>query len=168
MAWAKRLHLSLGAYSMKADLPGGGNFSLTRLGSYQLAGDLDLSQKFVAQIAYSLVFSRTLGGDMGFGPGLRFLFYPQGRVDRMVIQSDYLFAELWQKQAWFLSAGFHQMQFQSTESSYAGASVGGGFEWLLKKGLGALVRAEYQSLRGPNQIQLQYLDVSGGLSFYFD
>lgn len=167
-SWAKRMHLSLGVYSMKADLPSGGDFSLTRLGSYQLAGDLDLNKNLVAQIAYSLVFSRTIGGDMGFGPCLRFFYYPQGRVESLQIQSDYLFAELWPKQAWFISAGFHQMQFQSTESSYAGPSVGGGYEWLLKEGLGALLRVEYQNLRGPNQIALQYFDVSGGLTFYFD
>ncbi|MCS6838077.1 MAG: hypothetical protein NZ480_04455 [Bdellovibrionaceae bacterium] len=161
------LSAGFGAYALNARTKDGGSLQMHRIGSYSLSGDFSLSPKLELGLGYTLFFSRVIVGDMGFGPDLRLLFFPGGTLTYDQVRDDYVSLKMIKLKSYFFSVGLHQRQFLSTETAYAGFSLGIGMRWLLHEQMALFSRLEGQLLTGPNRVQLQLFDLSAGIIYFW-
>jgi len=115
------------------------------------------------EAGYSVIMSEGISGDMGFGLDIGLTFYPLTESQEFGIEEDNVkvkIDEIWRP---FLSGYFHQRQFQSVSSSYAGFGFGAGIERLFNEKYGLLVKARYQILAGPQSSSASNIDFLIGL-----
>jgi hypothetical protein len=159
-----KLEVSAGAYSLTAKTAKRSG-SAASLGIYRLGYSFSFGNQFEFQLAYSLFASAIVTGDLGYGPDLTVLYYPVTDSGGTKVTTEKVVLSVEDVVRPFVTFGFHQRQFQSVDSSYAGFSVGAGAEyaWDPKYGLKGQVR--YLMLNGPSAATADQLDILFGISF---
>ena len=159
-----RLDMMGGFYSIdaKSNLGVG---KLSSLGSYAVTYNYNFLDKVDFAVGYSLFFSKVFSGDMGYGPDLGFSYYYLTSSGPTVIKTDSVQLRVEEIVRPFFNLSFNQRQIQSTESSYAGLSLGLGAQFVTGQpyDLKGLVR--YQSLNGPSGSTASFFDILIGISF---
>lgn len=171
-AWATEVKIVqvdvlAGYYSLKAKTENGEG-QLSRFGIYKLGFRRALLPKLEFGASYSFFTSQLSGGDLGFGPDLSMYYYPVTNANPFVYQEQrqmIFLTETWRP---FLSLSFHQRNFQSFNSSFAGFGAGGGFEMpLINDELNFRSEVRALSLLGPSSATAFKIDVLVGVSFSF-
>lgn len=159
-----KLEFSAGGYSLTAQTAKRSG-SLTSLGVYRIGYSYGFGNQFEFQLGYTLFMSDIITGDLGFGPDLGVLYYPvtDTGIRKVVTENVQLSVEDVVRP--FVSLGFHQRQFQSVDSSYAGFSVGAGAEYGWSQDFSLKGQARYLILNGPSSATANQLDLLFGISF---
>jgi opacity protein-like surface antigen len=159
-----KLEFSGGAYALTAKTAKrSGN--LSGLGIYHIGYSYGFGNQFEFQLGYTLFMSGIVTGDLGFGPDLGLLYYPLTDTGIRKVSTESIRLSVEDVVRPFMSLGFHQRQFQSVDSSYAGFSVGAGAEygWTQDYSLKAQIR--YLLLNGPSSATANQLDLLFGVNF---
>ena len=129
-AGADTLVLSAGAFSLSAKAQDRTS-TIAGPGSYSVTYFRPMISHIQLMVSYSLMMSKVIGGDMGYGPDIGFAFYPLSHAPGLEARSDNV--TFVQQQVWrpFVGGQFIQRQFQSVQSSYSGfqVSVGTLYRW---------------------------------------
>ncbi|MBL7545572.1 MAG: hypothetical protein JNL11_17265 [Bdellovibrionaceae bacterium] len=168
---------SIGLSKAKLDVLGG-YFSLeaktkeksgkvNNIGSYQLNFRYAVTHYLEMAIGYSLVASKTYSGDFGFGPDIGLVYFPFTSANPIEATSDNVHFRGYELFKPYLSGAFHQRQYQSIQSSYAGFGFGGGAEIYWKQNMFFNTGIRYLPLGGPDSAISNELDLYFGVTFAF-
>ncbi len=161
-AQALGLDVLAGGFLVEAKA-GGNSGNVANLGSYRLAVGQEIVPKFEASIGYTLMASEILGGSLSYGFDFTGVYFPT-RLSRGEPVSagniQYSLRELWQP---YVGAGFHQRQFQSVRSHYAGFGVSAGVLRALPGDLSFKGELRYIMLSGPSNGQGSELSIVAGV-----
>lgn len=165
---ANKLVLSAGAYSFTAENQSNKvSASISGVGSYQLAYRHVLSQNVELDFGFSLVATETFGGDLAFGLDVGANYYPISNAEPIQAETGSANVSLSDRWRPFVGAGFHQRNFQSTSSQYAGFGIKAGSEFQMTEEVCFQGAIRYLMLGGPNQASATQIDLLGGLVFQF-
>lgn len=168
---ANKISAQFGFYDIKAQALNSGQTSttsLTQLGSYQLSASFSLFDPIEVGAGYSLFYSKTVSGDMGFGPDLFLRYFPFVRGSKTTLEQEGVKLKMLEAYRPYVGFSFHQRQFQSVQTSYSGFGLSSGVEWMHDTQWGYLVHLNYQSLVGPDGMNFNFMDLGFGLQWYFD
>lgn len=134
-------------------------------GAYMLDYRMPFGASFDLQVGYSINASKGVGGDLAFGPDLGLLYFPLTTSDAVIAASDTVVMEFREHIKPYLGGSFHQRQYQSTNSTYAGfgGSVGSDFNYWKSFSIRAELR--YILLAGPSNATASELDAFVGMTF---
>ncbi len=163
-AAGNKLEVATGFYSLSAKTAKRTG-STSNFGVYRAAYGFGFGPQVDLQIGYTLFMSDIIGGDLGFGPDLGLQYFPMTDSGARRFVTDKVSINVNDVLRPFVSAGFHQRQFQSVDSSYAGFSFGGGAEMAWSEDYSLKAEARYLLLNGPTNATANQLDLLFGLSF---
>jgi hypothetical protein len=173
--------LSLGTVSNasagKFDLAAGGfqitsktartETKISNVGAYRLGYFHPVLTHFEIGIAYNLVMSAGIGGDLGYGLDIGARYFPFSANNRVQWNSadySYGFDDIWRP---YIGLSFNQRQFQSIQAGYAGFGGDIGCERSLRGALSAKAELRYLRLTGPSQGSVTEIDGYAGISVAF-
>lgn len=159
-----KLEVATGFYSLTAKTSKRSG-SASNFGVYRAAYGFGFGAQVDLQIGYTLFMSDIVGGDLGFGPDLGLQYFPMTDSGARRFVTDKVSINVNDVLRPFISAGFHQRQFQSVDSSYAGFSFGGGAEMAWSEDYSLKAEVRYLLLNGPTNATANQLDLLFGLSF---
>lgn len=159
-----KLEISTGLYSLTAKTTKKTG-SVSGPGLYRAAYSYGFGNQFEFQLGYTLFMSSVITGDLGYGPDLGALYYPMTDTGVRKVSNEKLILSVEDVVRPFVSIGFHQRQFQSVDSSYAGFSFGGGAEYGWSEGTSLKAQARYLLLNGPSNATANQIDILFGVSF---
>lgn len=168
-AWSQKISGLFGFYNIQAQSTNAGNtvnLALSRLGNYQLMGHFEMLDSIDMGVGYSIFYSRTLGGDMGFGPDIFFNYFPVTKGSKKTWSGGNVTLISHEYVRPYVGIAFHQRQFQSVQTSYSGFGLQGGLEWSQTEEWGYHFKLGLQSLVGPSSLNFRFLDISAGFQFY--
>jgi hypothetical protein len=168
---AQKVGASFGYYNIQAESSNANgtiNLDLTRLGSYQLSAHFPMLDDLDLGVGYSIFYSRTFGGDMGFGPDIFVNYFPLSRNGRRVWNESGIRLFITDTLRPYFGLAFHQRQFQSVQTSYSGFGIQAGLEWAQSVQWGYHFKFSAQNLIGPSSLSFRFIDLSFGLQYYLD
>jgi hypothetical protein len=160
------IELSTGAYSLTAS-------SSTKNGNHSGAGIYHIMyhhrffDQFSISLGYTIFMSDIISGDMGFGPDISLYYYPFSNSGKQYASDDGTSIQIQESLRPFVGLGFHQRQFQSVSTSYAGYGgyIGADYQWsdhLVIRGEG-----RYLSLNGSGETTAKQIDFLLGILIDF-
>ncbi len=164
---AGTLEASLGAYQFNAtNSNNGAKNSLAGFGAYHVAYHNPIWSHFEADAGYSIIATNGFGGDLAFGFDIGINYFPFTENTDIKFKTPIasgVFGSVWRP---FIGLGFHQRNFQSTSSQYAGAGLKIGAEYEWKQSMSLIGYARYISLGGPNQSQANQTELLFGALYH--
>lgn len=148
--------------SAKTDQTSG---NLSGFGSYRFTYHYRLVDNLDLDAGYSLFLSRGISGDMGYGPDFGFSYYPftaGGLIRASTKNVTYESMELWRP---YVGLSFHQRQFQSVNSAYAGFGGSVGTNYRYSDQIDLKTELRLQTLTGPNKASATETELFFGLGF---
>lgn len=159
--------MMVGAFSLNATTNEGSG-SIANLGNYSITYSSNITDHFELGLGYSLFMTGVVGGDLGYGIDASVNYFPltySSRYSENSINSNVSISSLWRP---FVGASFHQRQFQSVNSSYAGFGVSAGTEVALDMSFDFKAYMRYIALSGPNDASATQMDFLLGITFPFN
>lgn len=139
--------------------------AISGAGSYLLAYRMPIWTKFDLQASYTIIATKTVGGDLAFGPDIGFLFFPMSTAASTIATGESVTVEFTDKIKPYLGASFHQRQYQSTQSTYAGFGASLGLEFNQWRNLSLRSDLRYVLLAGPSSTTADEMCMMLGLTF---
>lgn len=136
--------------------------SKSNFGVYDLTYRYPISKYFEMGFGYGLLMTETLGGDMSFGPNIELLAYPLSSPNKMNYFNENINIEASETLRPYLGFSFHQRQFESIQSSYAGFGFVLGTEYWYDYNLGIKTQIRIISLSGPQNSSASQTDLTFG------
>lgn len=171
MAHATKLNFDLGFFSINATPPansGLNNISLAAPGVYSLSGSFEVQPSIEVSVGYSILFSKTFTGDMGFGPDVMLNYFPFTRASGFQAGTETAQYSEIEKLRPYVMVGFHQRQFQSAQSAFSGFGFGAGSEYQWDEKLSLRVSVRMMNLLGPSEAKFNYFDANVGVQMHFN
>lgn len=140
---------------------------LSNLGTYQLLFRKAFAPKFEFGLGYSLSASKTISGDMAFGPDIGLYYFPITSTNGESFTNSDLAFSTSEHYKPFVGFGFHQRQYQSTQASYAGFSGSLGTEYFISDSLSLKGELRLMNLSGPSNASATETNLLVGSSFAF-
>lgn len=141
--------------------------NVDNLGAYQLNYRYAVANYLEVAIGYSLIASKTFSGDFGFGPDIGLVYFPFSSSNAIEANSENVTYRSYELYKPYLVSAFHQRQYQSIQSSYAGFSFGAGVEIYWKSNISINIESRYLPLGGPEGATSNEFDLLSGLTFNF-
>lgn len=141
--------------------------NVNNIGAYQVNFRYAVTHYLEMAVGYSLVASKTFTGDFGFGPDIGLVYFPFTSANPIDASSENVHFRSYELYKPFLSGTFHQRQYQSIQSSYAGFGFGGGTEIYWKNNMSFNVGFRYLPLAGPDSAISNEVDALFGVTFAF-
>jgi hypothetical protein len=161
--FAHKLNLSAGYYSYSAKTSSGTS-SISGPSSFSFRYSHSVIPKFELSVGYTLNTEKITGGDISYGADVGGLFYPLSEAQTKEFNSTRLFAQSFSQWRPKLGMFFHQRQFQSVRTSYAGFGFLGGTEWHWRDNFFLEGNIRYIALNGPNKSEANITEILIGLS----
>jgi hypothetical protein len=160
---ASKIGVAGGLFNLTAQ-NGSRETSISNLGSYRLLYSKNMYEKINFIGGYSVIMEDTLGGDVAYGLdfGASYSFHSPSAGSS---QFENILIEVVSHWEPFVSITFHQRQFQSIRTSYAGFGIGGGFERAIKKGMWMYFDVRYIQLNGTTTATANEMTTNFGLTF---
>ncbi len=159
-AWSKgKFDIGIGYFDFRASTDTA-TVKKSNLGIYELDYRYSLNSFLELGIGYTLLMTQTFGGDMAFGPNIEIIGYPLNLPHTVNFKTDSLSLTIKDSMKPYIGASFHQRQFESIQSSYAGFGFFAGTEYWYKEDLGLKLQIRSLSLSGPQNSQAQQVDVT--------
>lgn len=159
-----KIDVTFGYFSLDAN-SSRGNTQLSNFGSYSIFYRYELIPQFDFQLGYSLLASKTIGGDLSFGPDLGFLYFPFSGTGMNTAVGENVTLEQSEKLRPYAGMSFHQRQYQSTQATFAGFSVQGGVIQSLWERLSLRWDLRVIGLSGPSKATATEIDLNFGISY---
>lgn len=165
-AECRQMDLKFGAFDLSAHTAtqrGG----VSNLGSYAIMYHHLISNRLSFGVGYSVLMSDVVGGDLAFGPDIGLFWFPLSRNAPLEFGSErtqVIIKELWRP---FVGASFHQRQFQSVHSSYAGFGGSAGVTFAYSMDFDLKAEARYIKFAGPREATATEMNLFSGLVFSF-
>ncbi len=156
----------IGYYNLKAETVSSSG-TLSALGVYAFQIRKTLIKDFEFGIGYTLQTSNTFSGDISYGPDLGAYFYPFSNSSSITAYSETLSFKLQEKYKPYMGVNFHQRNYQSAKSSYAGFSLIGGCEFDIGSTFLLNAQLRFLNLQGSQNSKAQEFDILSGLTFSF-
>lgn len=141
--------------------------NINNFGSYQLNFRYAVAHFLEVSIGYSLIASKTFSGDFGFGPDIGLVYFPFTSANPIEASRENVHFRSYELFKPYLGMAFHQRQYQSIQSSYAGFGFAAGSEIYWKENMSFKVEARYLPLGGPDGAISNEFDVLAGITFSF-
>lgn len=168
ISMARKLEFSAGFFSFSASNERNGTSqSISAPGAYRVAYLHPFWERYELDLGYSLLASKTIGGDLSFGfdLGVNYFFLTNaGNVTASSGRANLLMQDQWRP---FAGISFNQRNFQSTSAQYAGAGLKLGTEYQLTEMWSLNGTLRYISLGGPNQSKASAVEMSLGALVQF-
>jgi hypothetical protein len=168
-AMGAKINFDVGYYSLSAESPTAGkdNVEVSGFGSYSLSGNVPLSLHFELGLGYTVFFSQTLSGDMGYGPDFSVIYFPMSSGSGVKSYESNVYYQEIEKWRPFFYLSFHQRQFQSVQSSYSGFGVGGGVEYQMNPEYSLRGTMRSMSLTGSSSTSMTHMEFLVGIQKHF-
>ena len=160
-----KLDISTGYYIFQAETDTETK-ELANFGVSRILYRSGLFRNFEFGLGYSLLLTKIISGDMSYGPDIGIYYYPitQPDIDVQSGASSVWLSSLFRP---FVGGSFHQRQFQSVQSSYAGFGLSFGSEYNYSKELMFKGEFRYMLLQGPSAYQANQMDLLLGITLPF-
>lgn len=139
--------------------------SVNNFGAYQLNYRYAFANYLELAIGYSLIASKTFTGDFGFGPDIGLVYFPFSSSNAIEAVNENVNFRSYELYKPYLIGAFHQRQYQSIQSSYAGFSAGVGLEIYWKNNISINIQSRYLPLGGPDSATSNEFDLLAGFTF---
>lgn len=126
-AVAGGLDVLTGTYRIEADTSNG-SASLSNFGLVKMSYHLGLSDNVSLRPGYSIYVFPESDTDIGYGLDIALLWYPLSTQPYALVSHDSIRLEHEEIYRPFIALSFHQRQYQSIQSSYAGVGLTLGLE----------------------------------------
>jgi hypothetical protein len=168
IAFAKKIELSGGLFSFESkNTRANTSASLSGVGSYHIAFKYGLLDQYELDAGYSLIATKGLGGDLSFGFDLGANYFPTSLSDDYRFENSTAKAKLEYHWRPYVGIGFHQRNFQSTSTQYAGWGLKVGAEKSWTPDFQWIGSIRYGLLSGPNQSTATQIELLIGGVFNF-
>ena len=154
---------SLSFFSLKAKTSRGSQ-SLANLGHFQVGYELPVFDKIRVTPSYSLYILGSDLSDLGYGLNVGVSYFPFSLNRSLVHRSSDLFIHSSEQIRPYISLSFHQRQYQSIQSTYAGLGVKFGTDYQWKQDTRLNFWIASLSLSGPLESKLTELQIGAGTS----
>lgn len=144
-----KLDAQVGAFQVEAQSGNRGG-SLAGPGVYRFGLGIEVLPSVEASVGYTLIMSNGIGGDLSFGLDTSFHYFPFTPVYDEQVKSEALKMKIHPLWRPFVGLGFHQREFQSVRSSFAGFGFQVGVERALTQNFDFRFSLRYISLNGPS------------------
>lgn len=140
---------------------------LSALGLYTFSVRKSFAPQFDFGLGYTLQMSKSFLGDVSYGPDLNAYYFPISNATPVIAKnqiSSFVLNEIYRP---FLGLGFHQRNYQSSKSSYAGFSLQFGCEFDINQMFSLTTQLRHLNLSGPQDSKAKDLNLLAGLTFWF-
>jgi hypothetical protein len=163
-AYAHKLNFSYGYYSYTAKTTSGSS-KISSPSSYAFRYSHEVLRRTEVAVGYTLNTENMAGGDVSYGMDIGAFYYPFSEAETKTFQGQRVTAE--SLSVWRPKAGlfFHQRQFQSVRTNYAGFGITVGTEWHWKDKFFIEPAIRRISLNGPSTAEADVTEVLVGLNF---
>lgn len=151
-----------GYYSLEARTSNG-TAKLENIGVYRLAYEMNVSNHISFRPGYTLYALGTSYSDLGYGLDIEGVFYPltNTRTERFHEGGvNWEYRGFWHP---YTILSFHQRQYQSIQSTYAGLGIGFGVALSIFQNMNAHVEAKGLGLKGPSGSRVGEVQILGGI-----
>ena len=162
-SYADSFDILFGAYDLSAKTESASGSS-TNIGGYKLTYSHNLAPQFTLTAGYTLIMSDTIGGDLSFGFDLGGNYYFLTPSDRLVSETKNATMTIAHKLRPYVGLTFHQRQFQSVKSNYAGFGLNAGSTFDINKDYELKALFRYITLSGPQNATATELSILLGLT----
>ncbi|MCO4794475.1 MAG: hypothetical protein KC493_12215 [Bacteriovoracaceae bacterium] len=160
---AHKLNVSGGYYSYSAKTSSGSS-SISGPSSWSFRYSHNVIPKFELSVGYTLNTESISGGDISYGADVGALYYPLSEAQTQEFKGARVFAQSLSQWRPKVGMFFHQRQFQSVKTNYAGFGFIGGTEWHWRDNFFLEGNVRMISLSGPNKSEADVTEILLGLS----
>ncbi len=162
-AFANSFNSTMGYYSITAETSVGKQ-TLQNFGVYRFIYDIDVAQHFSFRPSYSLyTISGSDGLEFGYGTDIEFSYLPLTRNGAMSFQSPSVSWQTYEIFQPYVSLSFHQRQYQSIQSNYAGLGFQAGTTYQLSRSIRLMAYMATIYLNGPLSSRVSEFQLAGGI-----
>jgi hypothetical protein len=163
VALGNSFNSTAGYYSINAETSAGRQ-TLQNFGVYRFIYDIDIAQHFSFRPSYSLyTISGTDGLEFGYGTDIEFSYLPLSRNGAMSYQSPSVSWQTYEIFQPYVSLSFHQRQYQSIQSNYAGLGFQAGSTYQLSRSIRLMTYVASIYLNGPLSSRVNEFQLAGGI-----
>jgi hypothetical protein len=163
VALGNSFNSTMGYYSITAETSAGKQ-TLQNFGVYRFIYDIDVAQHFSFRPSYSLyTISGTDGLEFGYGTDIEFSYLPFTRNGVMSHQSPSVSWQTYEILQPYVSLSFHQRQYQSIQSNYAGLGFQAGSTYQLSRSIRLMAYVASIYLNGPLSSKVNEFQMAGGI-----
>ncbi|WP_372655003.1 hypothetical protein [Halobacteriovorax sp.] len=140
--------------------------SVSSISSYNLFYFHEIRPNIVADISYSILYEKVMGGDSSYGFNIGVNYFPfqtateSVTLDNVQIKSSSHFSP-------FVGLGFHQRQYQSIRSAYSGPGIKVGTIYGLRRSFDLIGEFRYIRLSGPVSTTATESSLNVGIVFNY-
>lgn len=157
---------SLSFFSLEAENSRGSQ-NLSNLGHFQVSYEVPVFDKIRITPSYSLYILGSDFSDLGYGLNVGVSYFPFSLNRSMIHRSKDLFIHSAEKIRPFVGLSFHQRQYQSIQSTYAGLGIKFGADYQWKPDTRVSFFIASLSLSGPLDSQVTEFQAGVGTSLDF-
>ncbi len=166
LALANGMNATAGYYSIRAKTSAGQQ-TLQNFGVYRFMYEVDVGENFAFRPAYSLYTITTSSGfELGYGTDIEFSYLPFTRNGSMSFQNSNVNWETYEIFRPYVSLSFHQRQYQSIQSNYAGLGLQVGCSYQFSRFVHIIGYAASIYLNGPLSSTISELQLGGGIGMH--
>lgn len=165
-AASNKIDLEAGYYSLNARSATTSG-SIASLGIYRVGYRRVVSPHFDIGIGYTVLFTKVISGDAGFGLDLNGTYYFYGASNLVEAQGPNSYFAYEEEFRPYISLNFTQRNYQSIQTSYAGFGGSLGVEKTLSEKLSAKISARYNMLSAGGTATAKELSFLGGIVIEF-
>ena len=155
-----------GYYSLNSK-SGSKSATVSALGSYRFFYHHEIRPNFIADLSYTVLFEKSLGGDSSYGFDIGGSYFPFQRATSSESQLDNVTIKIEPKYSPYIGLGYHQRQYQSIRSAYSGPGIKAGTIYSYSKSFNIIGEARYISLSGPVSTTATELSTNIGVVFKY-
>jgi len=161
-----KIDIEIGGYSLVAK-SGTNSGNISSLGIYHIGYRRAVHPRIDIGIGYTLLFTKIITGDTGFGLDINGTYYFLGASNLVESQGTHSYLSYSEDLRPFVSLNFAQRNYQSIQTSYAGFGGALGLEKSIAERLSVKVLSRYSMLSAGSGATAQELSFLGGLTIDF-
>lgn len=165
-AASNKIDLDVGYYSLTAS-SGSTSGTISNPGIYRVGYRRAVSPRVDIGIGYTILFTKIISGDTGFGLDINGTYYFLGASSLVESQGEHSYLAYTEDLRPYVSLSFAQRNYQSIQTSYAGFGASAGIEKNLVERLSAKISARYNMLSAGDESSAKELSFSGGIVIEF-
>jgi hypothetical protein len=164
--YAHKVALLTGVYSFTAKTSVS-QATLSNWGAYSFEYLIPFQQQFDFHFGYTINMEGGISGDIAYGLDLGVHYYPFNKTSNTYFKTPTLSLVISEKLRPFVGLSFHQRQFQSIRTSYAGFGFSMGADYAMWKRTDLTSSLRFLSLKGPESSTSTLVEIFGGIVINF-
>ena len=164
--YGQKITLMMGGYSFSAQTSTK-KAQLTNIGSFSFEYAIPVKSQFEFFFGYTLNLEGGLSGDIAYGLDIGTKYFPFQWTNDISASSSEFSLSIQEKMRPYFGLSFHQRQFQSIHTSYAGFGLTAGLEYRLLKNINLSFTIRSLSLSGPDKASASIIESLVGMIYHF-